>query len=99
MFILLLWLQYMGIEAVIFPQMDSGAQGRKITESDGVLMTYRRVVEKQFLKVAKERSEHLPEASLREISLHYVDAWVAANERRLGIAMPFSINGGGAGHL
>ena len=70
------------------------ARGRKITESDGVLMTYRRVVEKQFLKVAKERKEHLPEASLREISLHYVDAWVAANEERLGIAMPFLINGG-----
>ena len=70
------------------------ARGRKITESDGVLMTYRRVVEKQFLKVAKERREHLPEASLREISLHYVDAWVAANEERLGIAMPFVINGG-----
>jgi hypothetical protein len=74
------------------------ARGRKITESDGVLMTYRRVVEKQFLKVAKERREHLPEASLREISLHYVDAWVEANEERLGIAMPFLINGG-AGQL
>jgi hypothetical protein len=57
-------------------------------------MTYRQVVEKQFLKVAKERKEHLPEASLREISLHYVDAWVAANEKRLGIAMLLLINGG-----
>ena len=53
------------------------AHGRKITESAGVLMTYRRVVEKQFLKVAKERREHLPEVSLRESSLHYVDAFEA----------------------
>jgi hypothetical protein len=45
------------------------------------------VIEKQFREAAKERREHLPEASLREISLHYVDAWVAANEERLGIAI------------
>ncbi len=71
-----------------------GVRGRKITESDGVLMTYRRVIEKQFLDAAKERGEHLSEESLREIAFHYLDAWVAANENRLGIAMPFLISGG-----
>ncbi len=69
-------------------------RGRKINGSDGVLMTYRGVVEKQFLKVAKERREHLPAASLREISLHYVDAWVAANEEGMGLAMTILISEG-----
>ncbi len=57
-------------------------------------MTYRRVIEKQFLDAAKERGEHLSEESLREIAFHYLDEWVAANENRLRIAMPFLISGG-----
>ena len=70
------------------------ARGRKITESDGVLMTYRRVIEKQFREAAKERGERLPEPAMREIVLHYIDHWVSANGHRLGMAMPFLINGG-----
>ena len=68
-------------------------RGPKITESDGVLMTYRQVAEKQFREAAKERRKHLQEASLRDISLHYINAWVVANEENLRIAMPFLING------
>ena len=68
--------------------------GRDTGVSDGVLMTYRRLIEKQFSEAAKKRGERISESIMREIVLHYINHWVSANEHRLGMAMPFLIQGG-----
>ena len=51
-------------------------------------------MEKQFREAAKERGEAINPAAMREIVLYYIDHWVAANEHRLGLAIPFLISGG-----
>jgi hypothetical protein len=70
------------------------AKGRKITESDGVLLSYQQLILTKLNKVAKERGETLPKAVVKKVLFFYMNCWLELNESKLGLGLLFLLSDG-----